>query len=50
MQKEIIIAGFGGQGVLFGGQVIAYAAMDATTLDRTIVMITVTEGTDDYVY
>ncbi len=29
MQKEIIIAGFGGQGVLFGGQVIAYAAMDA---------------------
>ncbi len=29
MQKEIIIAGFGGQGVLFGGQVIAYTAMDA---------------------
>ena len=29
MQKEIIIAGFGGQGVLFGGQVITYAAMDA---------------------
>jgi 2-oxoglutarate ferredoxin oxidoreductase subunit gamma len=29
MQKEIIIAGFGGQGVLFGGQVLAYAAMDA---------------------
>lgn len=28
MQKEIIIAGFGGQGVLFGGQVITYAAMD----------------------
>ncbi|HSG44518.1 MAG TPA: 2-oxoacid:acceptor oxidoreductase family protein [Anaerolineales bacterium] len=28
MQKEIIIAGFGGQGVLFGGQVLAYAAMD----------------------
>jgi 2-oxoglutarate ferredoxin oxidoreductase subunit gamma len=28
MQKEIIISGFGGQGVLFGGQVIAYAAMD----------------------
>jgi 2-oxoglutarate ferredoxin oxidoreductase subunit gamma len=27
MQKEIIIAGFGGQGVLFAGQVIAYAAM-----------------------
>jgi len=28
MQKEIIIAGFGGQGVLFGGQVVAFAAMD----------------------
>lgn len=28
MQKEIIIAGFGGQGVLFCGQVLAYAAMD----------------------
>ena len=29
MQKEIIIAGFGGQGVLFAGQVVAYAAMAA---------------------
>lgn len=29
MQREIIIAGFGGQGVLFGGQVVAYAAMDS---------------------
>jgi 2-oxoglutarate ferredoxin oxidoreductase subunit gamma len=29
MQKEIIIAGFGGQGVLFSGQVVAYTAMDA---------------------
>lgn len=28
MQKEIIVAGFGGQGVLFSGQVLAYAAMD----------------------
>lgn len=28
MQTEIIIAGFGGQGVLFAGQVVAYAAMD----------------------
>jgi 2-oxoglutarate ferredoxin oxidoreductase subunit gamma len=28
MQKEIIISGFGGQGALFSGQVIAYAAMD----------------------
>ncbi len=29
MQKEILIAGFGGQGVLFAGQVLAYAAMDS---------------------
>ncbi|RMF50622.1 MAG: 2-oxoacid:ferredoxin oxidoreductase subunit gamma [Anaerolineae bacterium] len=29
MQIETIIAGFGGQGVLFAGQVLAYAAMDA---------------------
>ena len=29
MQKEIIIAGFGGQGVLFSGQIIAYSAMEA---------------------
>jgi 2-oxoglutarate ferredoxin oxidoreductase subunit gamma len=29
MQTEIIIAGFGGQGVLFAGQVLAYAAMDS---------------------
>jgi 2-oxoglutarate ferredoxin oxidoreductase subunit gamma len=29
MQTEIVIAGFGGQGVLFGGQMLAYAAMDA---------------------
>ncbi len=29
MQKEIIIAGFGGQGVLFAGQVLSYAAMDS---------------------
>lgn len=28
MQAEIIIAGFGGQGVLFAGQLLAYAAMD----------------------
>jgi 2-oxoglutarate ferredoxin oxidoreductase subunit gamma len=28
MQKEIVIAGFGGQGILFAGQIIAYAAMD----------------------
>lgn len=28
MQTEITIAGFGGQGVLFGGQLLAYAAMD----------------------
>jgi 2-oxoglutarate ferredoxin oxidoreductase subunit gamma len=29
MQTEIVLAGFGGQGVLFAGQVLAYAAMDA---------------------
>ena len=28
MQKEISISGFGGQGILFAGQVLAYAAMD----------------------
>lgn len=28
MQTEFIFAGFGGQGVLFAGQVLAYAAMD----------------------
>jgi 2-oxoglutarate ferredoxin oxidoreductase subunit gamma len=28
MQTEIVIAGFGGQGVLFAGQILAYAAMD----------------------
>jgi 2-oxoglutarate ferredoxin oxidoreductase subunit gamma len=28
MQTEIVFAGFGGQGVLFAGQVLAYAAMD----------------------
>ncbi len=27
--EEIIISGFGGQGTLFAGQVLAYAAMDA---------------------
>src|SRR5512139_941193 len=29
MQTEIILAGFGGQGILFAGQLLAYAAMDA---------------------
>ncbi len=28
METSIIIAGFGGQGVLFGGQLLAYAGMD----------------------
>ncbi len=28
MQTEIIIAGFGGQGVLFAGQLLAYTALD----------------------
>ncbi len=29
METSIIIAGFGGQGVLFAGQVLAYAGMDS---------------------
>ena len=29
MQTEIVIAGFGGQGVLFAGQLLAYAGMDS---------------------
>ena len=29
MQTEMIFAGFGGQGILFSGQLLAYAAMDA---------------------
>jgi 2-oxoglutarate ferredoxin oxidoreductase subunit gamma len=29
MQTEIVFAGFGGQGVLFAGQVLAFAAMDS---------------------
>lgn len=29
MQTSIIIAGFGGQGVLFAGQLLAYAGMDS---------------------
>ncbi len=28
-QEEVIISGFGGQGALFAGQLLAYAAMDA---------------------
>lgn len=28
MQTEIVISGFGGQGALFAGQILAYAAMD----------------------
>ena len=28
MQQEIIVSGFGGQGTLFAGQLLAYAAMD----------------------
>lgn len=28
-QEEFVFAGFGGQGVLFAGQLLAYAAMDA---------------------
>lgn len=29
MQHEFLFAGFGGQGVMFAGQLLAYAAMDA---------------------
>src|SRR5690348_8567104 len=29
MQQDIIFSGFGGQGALFAGQLLAYAAMDA---------------------
>ena len=29
MQTELILAGFGGQGIMFAGQVMSYAAMDA---------------------
>lgn len=29
MQTEVVFAGFGGQGVLFAGQLLAYAALDA---------------------
>ncbi len=29
MQTEIILAGFGGQGIMFAGQILSYAAMDA---------------------
>ena len=28
MHEEIIISGFGGQGALFSGQLLAYAGMD----------------------
>lgn len=29
MQEQLVFAGFGGQGVMFAGQILAYAAMDA---------------------
>jgi len=29
MQTEILLAGFGGQGIMFAGQLLAYAAMDS---------------------
>ena len=29
MQTEIILSGFGGQGIMFAGQLVAYTAMDA---------------------
>lgn len=36
METSIVIAGFGGQGVLFAGQLLAYAGMDA---DRHVTWI-----------
>jgi 2-oxoglutarate ferredoxin oxidoreductase subunit gamma len=29
MQTELILAGFGGQGIMFAGQILSYTAMDA---------------------
>ena len=29
MQTEIILSGFGGQGIMFAGQILSYAAMDS---------------------
>jgi len=29
MQTEVIISGFGGQGALFAGQILAFTGMDA---------------------
>ena len=29
MQTELILAGFGGQGIMFAGQILSYSAMDA---------------------
>ena len=29
MQTELILSGFGGQGIMFAGQIISYAAMDS---------------------
>jgi 2-oxoglutarate ferredoxin oxidoreductase subunit gamma len=29
MQTELILSGFGGQGIMFAGQIVSYAAMDA---------------------
>ena len=29
MQSEIILSGFGGQGIMFAGQIMSYAAMDS---------------------
>jgi 2-oxoglutarate ferredoxin oxidoreductase subunit gamma len=29
MQTELILSGFGGQGIMFAGQILSYAAMDA---------------------
>jgi len=29
MHSEIILSGFGGQGIMFAGQIMSYAAMDS---------------------
>ena len=29
MHTEIILSGFGGQGIMFAGQILSYAAMDS---------------------
>ena len=37
METSIIIAGFGGQGVLFAGQLLALTGMESGGIERVIV-------------